>query len=155
MEQTPDTYSYTACHIGCSSNYISVLDLKANKNLRYLNCAGNKIENLNFSKQLDIEGGSVKSNNMSKEALEAMFASLPDINGMEILPEDVMWKGIMAFGSNPGSEAADITAFEGELIPVGEDQLPLIEQCREIVRKFNSIYGETLVEPKAVLSSEK
>ena len=55
----------------------------------------------------------------------------------------------------PVSQAADITAFEGELVPVGEDQLPLIEQCREIVRKFNSIYGETLVEPKAVLSSEK
>lgn len=101
-------------NLNCSSNYISVLDLKANKNLRYLNCAGNKIENLSFSKQLDIEGGSVKSNNMSKEALEAMFASLPDINGMEILPEDVMWKGIMAFGSNPGSEAADITAFEAK-----------------------------------------
>ena len=55
----------------------------------------------------------------------------------------------------PVSQAADITAFEGELVPVGEDQLPLIEQCREIVRKFNSIYGEILVEPKAVLSSEK
>ena len=53
----------------------------------------------------------------------------------------------------PVSQAADITAFEGELVPVGEDQLPLIEQCREIVRKFNSIYGETLKEPKAVLSS--
>ncbi len=55
----------------------------------------------------------------------------------------------------PVSQAADITAFEGELVPVGEDQLPLIEQCREIVRKFNSIYGETLKEPKAVLSSNK
>ena len=52
----------------------------------------------------------------------------------------------------PISQAADITAFEGELVPVGEDQLPLLEQCREIVRKFNSIYGETLKEPKAVLS---
>lgn len=52
----------------------------------------------------------------------------------------------------PVSQAADITAFEGELIPVGEDQEPLIEQCREIVRKFNSIYGNTLVEPQAVLS---
>ena len=40
----------------------------------------------------------------------------------------------------PVSQAADITAFDGELVPVGEDQLPLIEQCREIVRKFNSIY---------------
>jgi tryptophanyl-tRNA synthetase len=55
----------------------------------------------------------------------------------------------------PVSQAADITTFEGELVPVGEDQLPLIEQCREIVRKFNSIYGEVLVEPKAVLSTDK
>ena len=53
----------------------------------------------------------------------------------------------------PVSQAADITAFDATLIPVGEDQLPLIEQCREIVRKFNSIYGETLHEPEAVLSS--
>ena len=44
------------------------------------------------------------------------------------------------------------TAFHGELIPVGEDQLPLIEQCREIVRKFNSIYGESLIEPEPLLS---
>lgn len=56
------------------------------------------------------------------------------------------------FVGYPVSQAADITAFKGELIPVGEDQLPLIEQCREIVRKFNSIYGETLKEPEAYLS---
>ena len=56
----------------------------------------------------------------------------------------------------PVSQAADITCFEGELVPVGEDQLPLIEQCREIVRKFNSIYGEgVLKEPQAVLSKQK
>ena len=55
----------------------------------------------------------------------------------------------------PVSQAADITALEGAVVPVGEDQLPLIEQCREIVRKFNSIYGEVLVEPEAVLSKEK
>ena len=55
----------------------------------------------------------------------------------------------------PVSQAADITAFEGALVPVGEDQLPLIEQCKEIVRKFNSIYGETLIEPEAVLSNSK
>ena len=55
----------------------------------------------------------------------------------------------------PVSQAADITTFSGELVPVGEDQLPLIEQCREIVRKFNSIYGDILVEPEAVLSKEK
>ena len=55
----------------------------------------------------------------------------------------------------PVSQAADITTFEGELVPVGEDQEPLIEQCREIVRKFNSIYGDVLVEPKIVLSEGK
>ena len=53
----------------------------------------------------------------------------------------------------PVSQAADITCFEGECVPVGEDQLPLLEQCREIVRKFNSIYGETLIEPQPVLST--
>lgn len=53
----------------------------------------------------------------------------------------------------PVSQAADITAFDGELVPVGDDQLPLLEQCREIVRKFNSIYGETLKEPEQVLSN--
>ena len=55
----------------------------------------------------------------------------------------------------PVSQAADITAFKGELVPVGEDQLPLIEQCREIVRKFNSIYGMTLKEPEPYLSENK
>ena len=57
------------------------------------------------------------------------------------------------FVGYPVSQAADITAFNGELIPVGEDQLPLIEQCREIVRKFNNIYGVTLKEPEPLLSS--
>ncbi len=52
----------------------------------------------------------------------------------------------------PVSQAADITAFKGEVVPVGDDQLPLLEQCREIVRKFNSIYGKTLLEPEAYLS---
>ena len=69
----------------------------------------------------------------------------------EIFGESVTY-GFLGY---PVSQAADITAFEGKLIPVGEDQLPLIEQCREIVRKFNSIYGEVLTEPEAVLSSSK
>ncbi len=55
----------------------------------------------------------------------------------------------------PVSQAADITCFDGELVPVGEDQEPLIEQCREIVRKFNNIYGKTLNEPEALLSETK
>ncbi|HEX9025430.1 MAG TPA: tryptophan--tRNA ligase [Clostridium sp.] len=53
----------------------------------------------------------------------------------------------------PVSQAADITAFKATTVPVGEDQLPMIEQTREIVRSFNSIYGEVLVEPEAVLPS--
>ncbi len=55
----------------------------------------------------------------------------------------------------PVSQAADITTFEGELVPAGEDQEPLIEQCREIVRKFNTIYGNVLKEPQIVLSTGK
>ncbi len=51
----------------------------------------------------------------------------------------------------PISQAADITAFKANLVPVGEDQLPMIEQTREIVRSFNTLYKEVLVEPKAVL----
>ena len=53
----------------------------------------------------------------------------------------------------PVSQAADITCFDATYVPVGEDQLPLIEQCREIVRKFNNIYGKTLREPVAVMSN--
>ena len=51
----------------------------------------------------------------------------------------------------PISQAADITAFKATTVPVGEDQMPMIEQCREIVHKFNSVYGETLVEPQILL----
>lgn len=51
----------------------------------------------------------------------------------------------------PVSQAADITAFKATTVPVGEDQLPMIEQTREIVRKFNTIYDETLVEPEVLL----
>ena len=55
----------------------------------------------------------------------------------------------------PISQAADITAFNATHVPAGEDQMPMIEQCREIVHKFNSVYGETLVEPNIVLPSNK
>lgn len=55
------------------------------------------------------------------------------------------------FFTYPVSQTADITAFKANVVPVGDDQLPMIEQAREIVRKFNSIYGETLVEPEAML----
>lgn len=57
----------------------------------------------------------------------------------------------VGFFAYPISQAADITAFKATVVPVGDDQLPMIEQTREIVRKFNSIYGETLIEPEALL----
>ena len=59
------------------------------------------------------------------------------------------------FFTYPVSQAADITGFKANLVPVGDDQLPMIEQAREIVRKFNSIYGDTLVEPEAVLPDDE
>ena len=55
----------------------------------------------------------------------------------------------------PISQAADITAFRATAVPVGEDQLPMLEQCKEIVNKFNSVYGETLTEPEIILASNK
>lgn len=57
----------------------------------------------------------------------------------------------VGFFTYPISQAADITAFKATTVPVGEDQLPMIEQTREIVRKFNSVYEEVLVEPEALL----
>lgn len=57
----------------------------------------------------------------------------------------------VGFFCYPISQAADITAFKATTVPVGEDQMPMIEQCREIVHKFNSVYGETLVEPQIIL----
>ena len=57
----------------------------------------------------------------------------------------------VGFFTYPISQAADITAFKATTVPVGEDQMPMLEQCQEIVRKFNSVYGEALVEPKILL----
>ena len=57
----------------------------------------------------------------------------------------------VGFFTYPISQAADITAFKATTVPVGEDQAPMIEQTNEIVRRFNGIYGETLVEPKILL----
>ena len=61
----------------------------------------------------------------------------------------------VGFFTYPISQAADITAFKATTVPVGEDQMPMLEQCREIVHKFNSVYGETLVMPKILLPDNK
>lgn len=69
----------------------------------------------------------------------------------EISQKKELFKDDVTFGflGYPVSQAADITIFQTDLVPVGEDQLPMIEQTREIVRKFNRIYGETLKLPEA------
>jgi tryptophanyl-tRNA synthetase len=69
----------------------------------------------------------------------------------EIESKKGLFKGDVTFGflGYPVSQTADITAFQADLVPVGEDQLPMVEQAREIARKFNSIYGETLKIPEA------
>ena len=59
----------------------------------------------------------------------------------------------VGFFCYPISQAADITAFHATTVPVGEDQMPMLEQCREIVHKFNAVYGETLTEPEILLPS--
>lgn len=61
----------------------------------------------------------------------------------------------VGFLNYPISQTADITAFDATIVPVGEDQLPMLEQAREIVRSFNNIYGSTLVEPKALIPDNK
>ncbi|MCI8427473.1 MAG: tryptophan--tRNA ligase [Lachnospira sp.] len=61
----------------------------------------------------------------------------------------------VGFFTYPISQASDITAFKATTVPVGEDQEPMIEQAREIVRKFNSIYGDTLIEPNILLPDNK
>ena len=74
--------------------------------------------------------------------------------------EEIKQKGFndsipAGFFTYPVSQAADITGFKATVVPCGDDQLPMIEQTREIVRKFNSIYGETLVEPQILLPDNK
>lgn len=74
--------------------------------------------------------------------------------------EEIKQKGFgqnipAGFAMYPVSQAADITVFNASLVPVGEDQLPMIEQTREIVRKFNLLYGEVFVEPEALVGQVK
>lgn len=95
--------------------------------------------------------------------LTVYFSNLVTVNRLfrnpttkaEVSQKDIFNKGeniTFGFLGYPVSQAADIVALDGDVVPVGEDQLPHIEQAREIVRKFNNIYGETLKEPEAILS---
>ena len=74
--------------------------------------------------------------------------------------QEIIYRGFentipVGFMTYPISQASDITAFNANIVPVGDDQLPMIEQTREIVRTFNRLYGDTLVEPKAVLPKKQ
>lgn len=74
--------------------------------------------------------------------------------------EEIKQKGFeksipVGFLTHPVSQTADITAFNANIIPVGVDQLPLIEQAKEIVHTFNNLYGETLIEPQAILPANE
>jgi tryptophanyl-tRNA synthetase len=92
--------------------------------------------------------------------LTVFFMNLVTVNHLEQNPTvktEIRQKGFeislpVGFLAYPVSQAADIAVFRANLVPVGEDQLPMIEQTREIVRKFNRLYGEVLVEPKELLS---
>jgi len=91
--------------------------------------------------------------------LTVFYSNLVTVSRLERNPttkdefknKEKLFKKNITFGflGYPVSQAADITAFQATLVPVGEDQVPHIELTREIVRKFNEIYGQTLVEPQA------
>lgn len=91
--------------------------------------------------------------------LSFYFMNLVTLSRLERNPtvkQEIIYRGFnntipVGFLTYPISQAADITGFNANIVPVGDDQLPMIEQTREIVRTFNRLYGETLVEPKAVL----
>jgi len=95
--------------------------------------------------------------------LSVYFLNLVSLAHLQLNPtvkEEMRQKGYgndvpAGFITYPVHQAADIAVFNADLVPVGEDQLPVIEQAREIVRGFNRIYGPTLVEPQALLSNVK
>lgn len=95
--------------------------------------------------------------------LSVYFLNLVSLAHLQLNPtvkEEMRQKGYgndvpAGFLTYPVHQAADITVFNADIVPVGEDQLPVIEQAREIVRAFNRIYGPTLTEPAAVLSKVK
>ena len=119
----------------------------------------------NLAVGLDPEKSTIFIQSMIKEIAEltVFYSNLVSISRLqrnptvkaEIKQKSNIFKDSVTFGflGYPISQAADITAFDADIIPVGEDQLPMIEQSREIVRKFNLIYGKTLIEPESMLSN--
>jgi len=133
---------------------------KVRKNVRevlidYLSCG------------IDPEKSTIYIQSMIPETAEltVFYSNLVTISRLERNPtvktelaqkKDVFGESVTyGFLGYPVSQAADITIMDGTIVPAGEDQEPLIEQCREIVRKFNSIYGNVLKEPEILLSEGK
>ncbi len=88
----------------------------------------------------------------------SMFTSVASLERNPTIKQEIKvlnLKGNVMYGflGYPVSQAADITVFKADLVPVGEDQLPIIEQTREIVRKFNRLYDKVLIEPKAMVGT--
>lgn len=100
--------------LNCSSNALTSLDISNNKALSFLDCSDNALTALSVSKQVGLEGLSVKSNQMSQAALESLFLTLPDINGLDIDAADVLWKGVVGYSNNPGSADADTSTLTGK-----------------------------------------
>ena len=117
----------------------------------------------NNKKELDmirygtLEGNEKDIKNAGIEELENTINNyIKRIKNLEHKKNEIKLRNFEAsvpagFFTYPVSQAADITAFDATTVPVGEDQMPMLEQTQEIVHKFNSIYGETLVMPKILL----
>ena len=101
----------------------------------------------------------IQSQNSEMKELTFFYSNLVTVSRLQRNPtvkSEIQMRNFetsipVGFFTYPISQAADITAFKATVVPVGEDQLPMIEQTREIVRKFNSVYDEVLVEPEVLL----
>ena len=94
-------------YLDISTNNFSTYDPSVNPSLYYLNCANNALTELSVADMVDIVGINASANRMEKAALEDLFFSLPDINGLFIDEEDLSWKGVLNFNGNPGAKEAD------------------------------------------------
>ena len=94
-------------YLDISTNNFSTYDPTINPSLYYLNCANNALTELSVADMVDIVGVNVSANRLDKAALEELFFSAPDINGLFVDDADLSWKGVMNFNGNPGAKEAD------------------------------------------------
>ena len=101
-------------YLDISTNNFSRYNPSVNPSLYYLNCANNALTELSVADMVDIVGLNVSANRMEKAALEDLFFSLPDINGITIEEENLSWKGVLNFNGNPGAKDADTEFMEAK-----------------------------------------